>query len=158
MHCCAGSPLLVACRGGQPFAGSVVGGIPVPPGLAGGKSAAAMTAPPSFVSGSRAACESTASSFSWVGSTGASCLGGCAGLFGWVRPGVFRLGEASSFRGGLLRPVDWRPALTTVRSYSNSVSLTVYASLNKRPSSCASRCRKSTSHHPSFAGVPLQAA
>ena len=35
MHCCAGSPLLVACRGGQPFAGSVVGGITVLPGLAG---------------------------------------------------------------------------------------------------------------------------
>ena len=105
MHCCAGSPLLVACWGGQPFAGSVAGGITVPPGLAGGKSAAAIAAPPSSVSGSRAACESTASSFSWVGSTGATCLGGCAGLFGWVRPVVFRLGEASSFRGGLLCPV-----------------------------------------------------
>ena len=100
MHCCAGSPLLVACRGGQPFAGSVVGGITVLPGLGGGKSAAAIAAPPSSVAGVRAACESTASSFSWVGSTGVSCLGGCAGLFGWVRPVVFRLGEASSLQRG----------------------------------------------------------
>ena len=63
-HCCAGSPLLAACRGGRPSTGSMVGGISPSPGLAGGKSVAGMAAPTAAVSGNRAECESTASSFS----------------------------------------------------------------------------------------------
>ena len=112
MHCCAGSLLLVACRGGQSLAGARVGGFAIPPGWVGGGSAEAVAPPRSSVSGSCAACESTASSFSWVGSAGVTCMGGGAGFLGCMRPAVFRLGEASSFTGGLLRSFASRPALT----------------------------------------------